>query len=291
MTKQELKKFSEVVTTIKSITRVYEQAAARKMQMVKLEIESIKEYLTAATGTYSSTKYAVGEGKSEKVRQAILSRPFRNVTKNEVLVFIASQSQYFGNLIPSLAKAFVAEYQKTSADSIVLGKIGWELVQKNVGSAPNITYLDFDDTSPSWQVVHDVSQKVSAYAKVVVFFGEYKSVLTQEAKSEDISQRVVIHDVKEHKKYLFRPQPGLALSYLEQQMIAGGVLEKVYESQVAKYAARIKILEIGQVAQKISDAVEGLARGKRNLRKSTNNKKQMQLFTGSSLWQEEGIVA
>ena len=77
--------------------------------------------------------------------------------------------------------------------------------------------------------------------------------------------------------------------FLEKQMIAGGFLEKIYESQVAKYAARIKILEIGQVAEKISNAMDDLARGRRNFRKNSNNRKQQQLFTGSDLWQNEGL--
>ena len=67
-------------------------------------------------------------------------------------------------------------------------------------------------------------------------------------------------------------------------------MEKIYESKVAKYAARIKILEIGQGAQKISDALGDLAKGKRNVRKSSNNRKQQQLFTGATVWQQEGIT-
>ncbi len=290
MTKAELKKFSEAVTTIKSITRVYEQAAARKMKMVKLEIENIAEYLNEATNTYSSSKFSITEGEKPKVRQAVLSTSFRKPTKNRVLVLIASQTQYYGNLIPSLFKEFLKYYQKSGSDAVILGKIGKELMEKNNIVAQNVTYWDFDDANPSWNVVHQIAQKLGDYAKIIVFYGEYKSVLTQEAKSTDLAEKIVVREVAEEKQYLFKPQPQVALSFLEQQMISGGFLEKIYESQVAKYAARIKILEIGQVAEKISNALDDLARGRRNFRKNNNNRKQLQLFTGSDLWQNEGLT-
>jgi F0F1-type ATP synthase gamma subunit len=289
MTKAELKKFSEAVITIKSITRVYEQAAARKMKMVKMEIENIAEYLNEATNTYSSSKYAITKGEKPKVRQAVLASSFRRPAKKQVLVLIASQTQYYGNLIPSLFREFMKYYQKTGSDAVVLGKIGKDLMEKNNIVAQNITYWDFDDASPAWNVVHEVAQQLADYAQIIVFYGQYKSVLTQEAKSSNLAEKIIVREVKEEKQYLFRPQPQLALSFLEKQMIAGGFLEKIYESQVAKYAARIKILEIGQVAEKISSAMDDLARGRRNFRKNSNNRKQQQLFTGSDLWQNEGL--
>ena len=289
MTKAELKNFSEAVTTIKSITRVYEQAAARKMKMVKMEIEDIAQYLNEATNTYSSSKYAITEGEKPKVRQAVLASSFRKPTKKQVLVLIASQTQYYGNLIPSLFKEFMNYYKKTGSDAVILGKTGKDLAEKNNLTAQNITYWDFDDASPAWNVVHEVSNQLADYTEIIVFYGEYKSVLTQEAKSANLAEKIVVREVKEEKQYLFRPQPQLALSFLEKQMIAGGFLEKIYESQVAKYAARIKILEIGQVAEKISNAMDDLARGRRNFRKNSNNRKQQQLFTGSDLWQNEGL--
>lgn len=289
--KAELRKLSDAVATIKSITRVYEQAAARKMRVVRMEMEKIVEYLDAARGTYSNVKHSISQAEKERVKQAILGSSFRRPTKNEVLVLIASQSQFYGQLIPNLFGQFIAWYRKTGSDSIILGHTGRELLAKEGIKSTNITYFDFDDSVPDWNVIHKVSEIIGGYAKIVVFYGEYKTVLTQEAKSADISQMVMVRDVDEVKKYLFRPQAGHTLSFLEKQMIAGGFLQKIYEAQVAKYAARIKILEIGQVAEKISEAIGDLSRTRRRVRKSINNKKQQQLFTGSELWQEEGMIA
>ena len=284
--KADLKKFSDAVATIKSITRVYEQAAARRMRMVKVEIEKISDYVSAASESYSDVKYSLVENFDENIKKVILNSSFRKPTRSTVLVLISSQTQYFGQLIPRLSRLFISEYKKTRADCIILGKVGRELMEKEEVYPESLTVFDFDDMNPDWTVVHKVSESIANYAKIVVFYGEYKSVFTQEVKSSQLSEMVVIKNVPEAKKFRFRPSASQSLGFLENQMIASGFMQKLYESQIAKYAARIKILEIGQVAEKISSAFDDLSRGKRRYRKLNYNKKQQQLYVGAGLWQE-----
>lgn len=286
-TKAELKKFSEFVTTIKSITRVYEQAAARKMKGVRIEIDKITEYLENARETYSSTKVSLASEESRRMREGILKTSFRHPNKKQVLVLISSQNHYYGQLILNMFKLFLEEYKRSGSDGIILGNIGREFFRNENISAGNVTFFDFDDVVPDWNVIHKVSDIVGNYEKIIVFYGQYKSVLTQEPNRGDLSQNIiVVNEAGKVKKYLFRPEPAHSLSFLEKQMIAGDFLQKIYESQVAKYAARIKILEIGQVAEKISQALDQLGRDRSKVRKTTNNKKQQQLFCGSNLWQK-----
>lgn len=224
------------------------------------------------------------------MRGAILSTAFRAPEKDRILVLIASQHNYFGNLIPSLFKLFLEEYRTLGGDALILGMIGRELMNRSGMISGDITYFDFDDASPNWEVVHKVSQYLAAYEQIVIFYGQYRSVLTQEAKRVDLAQTVVVSEAPEIKQYWFAGESLSPLSFLENQMIAGDFLQKIYESQLAKYGARIKILEIGQVAEKISEALDSLGRFRRKVRKNVSNKKQMQLFCGSQLWQKETIT-
>lgn len=282
----ELKKLSDAVATIKSITAVYEQAAARRMKTVKVEMQNISKYVDSAIGTYSDVKHSVTRDLDEGIKKIILTSSFRKSAKGTVLVLIASATQYYGQLIPRLFRLFLDEYRRTKADGIILGRTGFELLKKEKITASNVTVFDFDDLAPNWEVVHKVSNLVGTYSKIIVFYGEYKSVFTQEVKKGDISEMVVVRDVAQTKEFLFKPGPDVSLTFLENQMIASGFLQKIYESQIAKYAARIKILEIGQVAEKISSVTGDLSRSRRRFRKALNNKKQQQLFTGSNLWGE-----
>lgn len=256
------------------------------MRMVRVEIEKISDYVSAASESYSDVKYSLVENFDEEVKKSILGSSFRKPTRGQVLVLISSQTQYYGQLIPRLSRTFINEYKKTRADCIILGKIGRELMEKEEVFPESLTVFDFDDMSPDFAVVHKVSELIANYAKIIVFYGEYKSVFTQEVKASELSQMVVVKDVPEAKKFRFRPSATAPLGFLENQMIASGFAQKLYESQIAKYAARIKILEIGQVAEKISSAVDDLSRGKRRYRKLAYNKKQQQLYVGAGLWQE-----
>ena len=55
----QLKKYSESVATIKSITRVYEEAAARRVKLIQTAVERIKEFIGACADTYLNIKFGL----------------------------------------------------------------------------------------------------------------------------------------------------------------------------------------------------------------------------------------
>lgn len=283
--KKDLKKFEETIGAIKSLTKVFEQSAVGKMKVSQTEIEKITKYLTAARGTYSDTKISLISKMDQKHKEIALRSSFRKTTKPQILVLIASQDRYYGNLMPSLFALFMEEYRKSKSDAIILGKIGKELLDNENINAQNITYYDFEDTKPDWDLAHKIIESLAIYEQIILFYGQYESVLTQHPRKEVVTQNVSVQADVKPKKYLFRPEPGNSLSFLESQIIAGAFVSKLYESGVAKFAARVKLLEIGQVAERISAATDVLQKGKLKARKESNNRKQMQLFTGANLWQ------
>lgn len=291
MTKRELKQLTETVNAIQSLTRVFQGAADRQMKMVKVEIDTIGGYLASAQESYSSAKYTLISKVKDQYKSTVASSLVRSIAKEEVLVLVSSKSYYFGGLIPSLFKMFLAEFERTNADSIILGATGKELLDKANVKASNISFYDFDDINFDWQKISEIAKIIAKYRRIVIFYGNYRSVLTQEARSADISQLVIYRDPQQKKQYLFVPKLPEDLAFLEEQIISGGFLQKIYQAQVAKYAARIKILEIGQVAEELSQALDSLARNRRRFRKYSANKKQGALYGGAGLWQTQGITS
>lgn len=291
MTKRELKQLTETVNAIQSLTRVFQGAADRQMKMVKVEIDTIGGYLASAQESYSSAKYSLISKVKDQYKSTVASSLVRSIAKEEVLVLVSSKSYYFGGLIPSLFKMFLAEYEKTHADSIILGATGKELLHKANVKSSNISFYDFDDVNFDWQKISAIAKIIARYQRIVIFYGNYRSVLTQEATHSDISQMVVYKDPDEKKKYLFVPKLPEDLAFLEEQIISGAFLQKIYQAQVAKYAARIKILEIGQVAEELTAALDNLAKNQRRFRKYSANKKQSSLYGGAGLWQTQGIAS
>lgn len=286
--KAELRKYSEAVATIKSITRVYEEAAARRIKLIQNSVEKVTEFIGDAADTYINVKFGVIADQNAKggPKKDILAKSFRPKTKKGVLVLISSHEQYFGNLIPNVFLSWKADMEKTGFDGIILGNTGKRLLDKTDFVPKNLKAYDLNDSDPDWKLIADIGKQIAIYEKVIIFYGQYKTVLNQVAAKEDVSNTITVGQVQQVKRYLFESTEDAILAFFEEEVINALLQLKVYESQIARYAARIKILEIGQVAEKMSQVIGDLSRGRRKVHKSLNNKKQLQLYTGVELWGE-----
>ncbi|MEK7581367.1 MAG: F0F1 ATP synthase subunit gamma [Patescibacteria group bacterium] len=282
-----IKRLEQSLENIRSITRVFEHTAARKMDVNRGEIDKLAKYIQEAQESYSTVKIA--STLKSKNRELALSAPLRAPKKRKILILVSSESKYFGNLINSLVKLFSDEFKQGNADGVVIGEVGKKLLEKEGFKAPNVTYFDFDDDKPNWEVVSRVNAQLPDYLEVVIFYGQYKSILTQEIKREDIAKKVVVTSVPEAKKYDFEPKGNSALALLEKQIISSNFLQKLYETGLTKNAVAVKILEIGAIAERINAAMIGLAKFKLRLNKDNNNRKQTQLFSSRAVWARGGI--
>ncbi len=292
----QLKKYSESVATIKSITRVYEEAAARRVKLIQNAVDKLAEFIDACADTYLNIKFGILAAKNTREhlqitdlnlqsRRAILTTSYRSRPKKGLLIFISSHQDYYGNLIPSVFRNWKHDLEITGYDGIILGNTGGRLLSlENVKN--NVQVFDLDDDHPDWTLVNKIADIAADYNDIYVYFGQYRTVLTQAASQSKISATVSFGQVQEVKRYLFEGAPEGTLAFFEKQIISALLEEKVYQSQKARYAARIKILEIGQVAEKMSQQLGELDRGRRNVARMLNNKKQQQLYGGLALWQE-----
>lgn len=282
-----IRKMEESLDNIRAITRVFEHSAARKMDVNRMEIGKLVNHLNEAVNSYSYVKIA--EVGNKKNRDMLLKSPYRLVKKKKVLILVTSESKYFGNLIVSMVKQFALEFAQGGADGIVIGEVGRRLLAKEGFSAPNVIYFDFDDDKPDWNVVSRVNQELGDYGQIVIFYGQYKSILTQELKREDISKSVIVKSVPNVKKYAFEPAAQLALGMLEKQIISSNFLQKLYETGLTKNAVAVKVLEIGFIAERINLSLVQIAKFKLKLTKDVNNRKQTQLYGSRDLWEKGGV--
>jgi F0F1-type ATP synthase gamma subunit len=287
--KAELKKYSEMVASIKALTRVYEEAAARKVRMVQILTNRLDEFVAATADTYNNVKFSLmAENQAKNSKANILTQSFRENNHKTLMVLITSQSNYYGNLIPNLYRKWKEDLIKyPAAEGLVFGNTGKRLYEKDKAVLRNtVTCIPLSDTEPEIPVVNQAAQLMIGYEHVICHYGAYKSVLTQVPEKMEITNTISVGQVQKVKRYLFESPPEKILGSLEANVILGLLWSKIFQSQVTKYAARIKILEIGQVAEKMSEVLGELSTRQRRVHKYMNNKKQLQLYTGSDLWQE-----
>lgn len=282
-----IKKIEESLDNIRSITRVFEHTAARKMDVNRQEITRLDNYLNEAQETYSEAKLAIANGNKEA--DVILRTAFRVPTKRKVVILVAGESKYVGNLINSLITQFISEFNLGGADGIVVGETGKKLLLERGFNHPNVIFFDFDDDKPDWNVVSRVSEQLGNYLEVVIFWGKFKSILTQEIEREDVAKSVIVKSVPKVKKYGFETKPAAPLGILEKQIIASAFLKKLYETGLTKNAVQVKVLEIGAIAERINAAMGQLAKYKLRFNKDNNNRKQTQLFASKGVWEKGGL--
>lgn len=285
--KRALRKLEESLDNIRSITRVFEHTAARKMDINRHEIARLGDYVKEAQESYSYAKIAIAGRHSDA--NVILRTAYRVPKKRKVVILVTSETKYVGNLINSLVSQFVSDFEFGDADGIVVGETGRNLLDKNGFDLRRVLYFDFEDDKPDWNVISRVSEEIGNYLEVVIIWGKYKSILTQELERTDIGKSVVVNRVAKAKKYGFETRPSLPLALLEKQIIASVFMQKLYESGLTKNAVQVKILEIGAIAERINAAMGQLAKYKLRLNKDTNNRKQTQLFSSRNIWEKGGV--
>src|SRR3990167_8846492 len=286
-TKAQLKKFEKSLDIIRSITRAFEHTATQRMAVNKSEIERLRGHLAQARQTYVSTKVSITR-KNKKLGSNV-NLTARAPTRAKVILLVSSEPKYYGELLGHMANEFITEI-KNGCDGLIIGMPGKEEVDKRSTKKINYTFFDFDDDKPDWKVVNQVGKILLEYSQIIVLFSQFRSIMAQDVIKEDLAKQLSNDLNVEPKKYLIMPSPKVALDYMEKQLITGSLLEKLYENGLAKTAVRIKILEIGEIAQRLSVAVEKFEKYKRKVNRQINNRKLVNLYSGSNVWREKSII-
>lgn len=281
-----------MLDNIRAITRVFEHAAALKMDVNRMEMQALAAHLQEAQASYQSAKISLAS--AHKNKAGILAASMRAPTRRKVLVIVASESKYYGNISNSLAilplvAIYSAEYRQGGADAIVIGKAAYDLLKSQRQLSSAMSYYDFNDDKPDWAIIEKVLAALNNYEEVVIFYGKYKNILTQQTEREDIGRAVKLSGTASEKKYEFEGGYRKALSILEKQIISSTFMQKLFESGLAKNAVSVKILEIGAIAERINAAFGQLAKWKLRYNKDVANRKQTQLYASRSIWQKGGI--
>src|SRR3989344_6574463 len=171
-TKKQLRRLEDSLNNIRSITRVFEHVAARKINVNRIELDNLAGHIKEAVSSYGSVKIAFSKD-HKKQPQEVLRIAMREPVKRKVLVFVSSESRYFGNIINSLAQLFVLEFKQGGTDAMIIGRIGREMLAAQKTLSPQMTFFDFNDDKPDWKIFQSVVDELSKYQEIVIFYGKY----------------------------------------------------------------------------------------------------------------------
>lgn len=285
-TRAQLKKFEESLDVILSITKVFEHTATQKIAVNKNEIARLNQHLGEVKQTYMSAKVSITRKNAQL--PAVYNTIVRKPKGSKVVLLVSSEPQYYGNLLVLMAQEFISEVE-SGAKGVVIGKPGKEEVDKRAKKTINYQFFNFIDDKPDWQIINKISEILFDYSQILVIFSHFRSILSQDVVIEDIAKRVAQSTPAAYKKYLIKPTAKDVLESLEKHLLTGALLEKLYQNGLAKSAVRVKILEIGEIAERLTVAIDKFKKYKAKVNRAVNNKKLISLYSGSSIWREKSI--
>lgn len=214
-----------------NLFEVYEELAAQKMQSIRDEILSFREYYTLL----ASISTEIGSD---------ISNVIKKNTKQRVALLISSDKGLFGSAFNETIKTFLANLENNKTDAYVVGSIGVELLKAS-GTKASYTVIPSDEQS-----LKDLWNVLGKYQEINIFYLKFNSIARQNADiihlaGDIIPQSKNDYVLDESKKLSFLYEPS---AFEVSQLFANKILaflaeQTMKESDLAKYAARLMYLD------------------------------------------------
>jgi len=284
LTLRQIKENLEALSTIEIITRVYQEIAQIRMNEIRQEVLSNREFIEALSQLYHEIKSGYLSSLQEKKLKRKEWEKISFIKRNgrKVAVFLSANQFFYGTLILDIWHKLLSYLATHKADLVVIGKIGKYLTEKS-GIKEKIWYFELDDDSPKKEEVKKILDFIKNYEEIIVFYGKFTSALFQRPVQENISGGVSWGGkLGKVKKYLFEPSPEEILEFFETELISAFFHQVILEHRLSRYAARM--VAMYQSTENAKEMKKKLKKIQRKLERQLLNKKQIDLFTGFALW-------
>lgn len=287
LTPKQLKKELEQNIALKGLTETYEDVAVSRMQAIRRDVLQTRQFLEGVSQIYTLAKTAYLSQLSIITSRRKREKELGFIRRNQktVAVLISGNQTLLGSIILQTYKAYLALTLKVDCDHVVIGKVGSYLLSSNKPPV-EFTRFDLDDYHLDDNQIKPIIEHISKYEKILVVYPKFESVLRQTPQIDDISGGIVVEQAYlQNKRYFFEPSARDVMVYFEGQIIGSLFRQKVLESMLARYAARLTIMD--QSNQAIKKIVNGNIRQKIVTERRESNKELLNSFAGIALWSND----
>ncbi|TSC86752.1 MAG: Uncharacterized protein G01um101416_606 [Microgenomates group bacterium Gr01-1014_16] len=275
--KRLLREEKESLAGLRSLVEVYEEVAAARMQKVRGAVLISRMYLEEMLAVFG------------RVREAYKKKGFSGLAKNgrQVAVFLSANSGLFGDIVDRTFDKFAQFIKESDCDAVVVGKLGVRMMaDRGVNKLYN--YYDFPDDNVDPESFLLIMRYLLQFEKIVVFYGKFGSILTQNPVMTAVSgENLEVAVTGEKIEYIFEPTIEEIAKIFEGQIMTSLFEQTLHESQLAKFASRL--LNLDKSWENIGKRLTVVDREEVRLRRKTRNRKQLSTISGMSLWWRGGV--
>ncbi|HBC72537.1 MAG: ATP synthase gamma chain [Candidatus Amesbacteria bacterium GW2011_GWB1_47_19] len=281
ISKKQIKSEFEGLLSLKNLVEVYEEVAAMRMQKVRGAVLQSRQFQDGLMEVFMRVKSAY---RKQQIPEKALHR-----TNNgrSVAVFVSANAGLYGDIVNKIFDAFEAFVRKNDPDVVILGKLGVAMMSDRL---PNklYNYFDFSDEGVDQESFVLVMRYLIQFEKILVFFGKFKTLLSQEPTILPVSGDTLEDQLSRalgvagKSDYLFEPSVYDVAMVFEGEILASMFEQALHESQLAKFASRMLALDSA-----VDNIEKGLVKVKvreRKMRHRDLNRGQLETISGISMW-------
>lgn len=286
LTKKELTKETEFLATLRTILETYEEIAATRMARIRSSVLGSRDFLLEINAIFQQVKASY----KARIELLMKKRKIKDPSKltfikrngKTLYVFVSANTGLYGEIIRKTYDVFIESIKKEPGDVAILGKIGMELFNSEGIKAP-LTYFGFPDNKMDNEAVQKIVEHIIQYEKVLVFYEQFNNVISQSPIVTNISGDPLPWEKGgPATQYFFEPSLEKIMEFFEREIFASIFQQTIFESELAKFAARMVSLDFASENTKARLKKTILA--KYRIEHREDNKKQLEKFASMKLW-------
>lgn len=281
---KQIKDDIEMNRQMKKLMQAYQEHAISQINFARYSVLSSREFMQELSEIFFNVKTSY-LSTLQKFLQKHKEEALKKFPKNgkTVLVLLSSNEKFYGDLIHRICRLYYEKAKDEDADLIIVGREGKKFYE-STGLKKPYMYFEIPDTTISLELLRPLIHALIPYEKVMMFYGRFNNIVTQEpievSLSGDLPADTKPEDTKEN--FLFEPSVDNVMEFFESQIFSLLFNQTINEGKLARFASRIKAMEIAQ--ENLKKQLHFLTHTEHRLRTISINKKQLQLFAGRSLW-------
>ena len=236
----DIEREEQAMGTLVELTGVFEGIASMRIAQIKTQVLKATEFFHELWHIYSQLRVGAyfGFGRSQGEVEVI---------DKELYVIITAEGGFSGDIDQKLVRLMLETYDKEKNDVIVIGHHGAiQLAQRGISYKKYFKLPSRDQNINVAPIINEAQQ----YRSTTVFYQQYLSLMTQEARKIELSTAVqqegtaadTSGEVITESNYIFEPSTYDVVDHLESSMMKIAVSQLILESKLAQYASRFRAM-------------------------------------------------
>lgn len=282
----------DTTVALKSIVQTYEEIAVMKIQKIRTDVLTTRDFLKRLNEVYAEVKKSYKNNILKMIQKSKDNEKFTFSTlqKNgkKVKVLLTANERLVGDIPMKVFNRFFSEFISERCDIIIVGKVGRQLFDDQ-GAAVRYQYFDLPSHNADLSELKPIISQIIKYEKVDVYHGRLINLVTQLEDKTNLSGEEVAElkpndsqKTEDFSDYLFEPNIKKVLNFFEVQIFGSLFRQSIDEANLANLGSRIKAME--QATTNTEERLEKLKFELIRVQKSVDNKKQLQRLAGISIW-------